>query len=105
MLCPISRLVLLHTVYHYKLLVNINKMATGCQVGSVSATHRKVLLHSVSMLCKEEGFHSASKIALETLTELLQSCKLPFASFDVLRFLRLSKVLVHRFLVCEIKWL
>ena len=50
-------------------------MASSTQPSSVSSTYRKVLLHSVSMLCKEEGFHSASKLALETLTEMLQSCK------------------------------
>ena len=66
------------------------KMASNTQPSSVSSTHRKVLLHSVSMLCKEEGFHSASQLALETLTEMLQSCKpscyyvvAPFCNYSI----------------------
>ena len=50
-------------------------------VGGATSTHRKALLHSVSILCKEEGFDSASKLALETLTEMLQSCKYGLAFF------------------------
>ena len=51
-------------------------MAANQASSSGVSTHRKVLLHSVSTLCREEGFQSASKLVLETLTEMLQSCKL-----------------------------
>ena len=41
--------------------------------GSVS--RRKLLQASVGCLCIEAGFQSVNETALETLTEMMQSCK------------------------------
>lgn len=40
-----------------------------------SSVHRKLLTTSVASLLTELGFDSAENAALETLTEMVQSCK------------------------------
>lgn len=40
--------------------------------------HREVLKKSVAVLLTEVGYQSASQIAIETLVEMLRSCKLNF---------------------------
>ena len=42
--------------------------------------HREVLTKSVAVLLSEVGFQSASQIAIETLVEMLKSCKLNFTT-------------------------
>lgn len=37
--------------------------------------HRRILQSAIGALCSEQGFSCVSKMALETLTEMLQSCK------------------------------
>ena len=45
---------------------------------SSACSRRKALSVAVSALCAETGFQSADKLALETLTEIMQSCKFRF---------------------------
>lgn len=40
-----------------------------------AASSRKALKVAVSALCSEIGFQAAEESAIETLTEMLQSCK------------------------------
>ena len=44
-------------------------------MADINAVNRRLLEISICALLREHGFSSASKIALETLTEMLQSCK------------------------------
>ena len=41
----------------------------------IDVCRRKALKVSVAALCSEVGYGAAEDIALETLTEMLQSCK------------------------------
>ncbi|KXJ21731.1 Transcription initiation factor TFIID subunit 8 [Exaiptasia diaphana] len=43
------------------------------------SVHRNILQMSVSAICREQGFSSASRLAIETLTEMLQSYLLELA--------------------------
>ena len=55
-------------------------------MADVNAVNRRLLEISICALLREQGFSSASKIALETLTEMLQSCEwstIPFFGFDL----------------------
>lgn len=52
-------------------------------MADISSVNRRLLEISICALLREQGFASASKLALETLTEMLQSCK---QSFLFLRF-------------------
>ena len=40
-----------------------------------SAARRKLLQASISCLCNESHFSSVEEMAIETLTEMIQSCK------------------------------
>lgn len=51
------------------------------KMADISAANRRLLEISICALLREQGFSSASKIALETLTEMLQSCKQSILSF------------------------
>ena len=44
-------------------------------MADVNAVNRRLLEIAICAILREQGFASASKIALETLTEMLQSCK------------------------------
>lgn len=44
---------------------------------------RKILHQAVGILVQEVGFHDAEKVALETLTEMLQSCKHEIEGFSI----------------------
>lgn len=44
--------------------------------GSTSGARRKVLTMAIGALLTELGFDSVEKMALETLAEMAQSCKL-----------------------------
>ena len=46
------------------------------QTISGSLARRKILQASVSCLCSEAGFDAVEEIALESLTEMMNSCKL-----------------------------
>lgn len=51
------------------------KVLERFKMADISAVNRRLLEISICALLREQGFSSASKIALETLTEMLQSCK------------------------------
>jgi Bromodomain associated len=42
---------------------------------SASAARRKILQAAVGCLCLEAGFDKVEEMALETLLEMMQSCK------------------------------
>ena len=44
-------------------------------MADASAVHRRYLKASVSVLCLEKGFNAVTRQAIETLTEMIQSCK------------------------------
>ena len=55
-----------------------------------AAARRKILQASVSCLCSEAGFDSVQEIALETICEMMQSCKCVFDTDESI----FSKILV-----------
>ena len=44
-------------------------------MADATAVHRKYLKAAVGALCLEKGYDSITKLAIETLTEMIQSCK------------------------------
>ena len=50
-------------------------------MADINSVNRRLLEISICALLREQGFASASKIALETLTEMLQSCKESFLGY------------------------
>lgn len=56
-------------------------MAAVDLTGTSSSARRKVLFATVSSACYEAGFTTAERSCLETLTEMLQSCKFIFIRF------------------------
>ena len=44
-------------------------------MADINSVNRRLLEISICALLREQGFTSATKIALETLTEMLESCK------------------------------
>lgn len=45
------------------------------KMADINSVNRRLLEIAICAILREQGFASASKIALETLTEMLQSCK------------------------------
>lgn len=45
------------------------------KMADITSVNRRLLEIAICAILREQGFASASKIALETLTEMLQSCK------------------------------
>ncbi|XP_013785053.1 transcription initiation factor TFIID subunit 8-like isoform X1 [Limulus polyphemus] len=56
---------------HENIMAGINEQSNSVQSGNA---RRKLLFAAVSSLCMEAGFNASDKMALETLTEMLQSC-------------------------------
>ena len=44
-------------------------------MADASTVHRKYLKAAVCVLCLEKGYDSITRLAIETLTEMIQSCK------------------------------
>lgn len=44
-------------------------------MADATTVHRKYLKAAVGALCLEKGYDSVTRLAIETLTEMIQSCK------------------------------
>ena len=45
------------------------------KMADATTVHRKYLKAAVGALCLEKGYDSVTRLAIETLTEMIQSCK------------------------------
>ena len=57
------------------LFILLNLKEKGNNMADATAVHRKYLKASVGALCLEKGYDSITRQAIETLTEMIQSCK------------------------------
>ena len=55
---------------------------------SLEQPRRRALKLAVSAQCVDIGFHATDEASLETLTEMLQSCKLAIFSYKFSNILR-----------------